>query len=344
MEWFCTDEERSALQRREKRLTAAFRVLVCIAVIAFIVLCLLVRTENAGTVHRALIISTALLGWACIILWVTGVKETRTQLAHLDMLREGEKEFREGAVTLTRDSVQIPKSIRIRKVLLDSGEEEPKRLNLDEQWVSRLPPDGSRVRLALAHSYIAGVEVLREAPETGDGAARKPGRIRKAAKLVPLLGIWLLAAVIFSSFVFYQITDTDAAHKITLWVDGEVRDEAKLAARLEKDLPESIRMVQVHPFRYAMFGSAALQGADLFIVPDGEKSQFADWLAPGEESATVHDPETGLSVAGEWIVYAPEETYRLYIGAESPHREDGLARKAAELLLALTDDTKEETP
>ena len=37
-----------------------------------------------------------------------------------------------------------------------------------------------------------------------------------------------------------------------------------------------------------------------------------------------------------------EDTWRLYIGAESVHREDGLAKEAAEQLIAT--ENKEETP
>ena len=341
MEWFCTEEARSVLKCREKRLTAAFRILVCVTAATFIVLCLLIRTENARTMHWVLIGVTAVLGWICILIRLPGIQETRTQLGHLEMLMEGEKEFREGRMTLTRESIQIPRSIRIRKVLLDTGKEEPERLNLDERWISRIPPDGSKVRLAVTHSYIAGAEVLEEAASES-GVSRKPARVRKAAKLIPLLGIWALAAVVFSSFVFYQITDTDAAHKITLYVDGEVQQEDQLAALMEKKLDAPVRMVQVHPFRYAMFGSAALQAADLFIVPDSEKDLYADWFAPGEESLPVYDPESGVSVCGAWILYSGEETYRLYIGAGSPHLEDGLARQAAGVLMTLETE-KEET-
>ena len=339
MEWFSTDAELSAWKKREKRLTAAFRILVCLTLVIFIVLCLLVRTENAQTMHAVLLAVTAVLGWICISVYELGVKEARTQSGHLDMLQKGEKDFRTGRLTLTRDSIQIPKSIRIRKVLLDSGEGDPARLNLDERWVSRLPRDGSLVRLALVHSYIAGVETLETGSAEG-GASRRPARIKKFGRLIPLLGIWLLVAVIFGSFVFYRITDTDPAHKLTLYVDGEVRDEAQLAARLEKGLPEPIRLVQVHPFTYAMFGSDALRAADLYIVPDSEKEQFADWFAPGEEVLTVCDPDGIVAVADSWVLYTPGETYRLYIGAHSPHLADGLARQGAELLMAL--ETKEE--
>lgn len=343
MEWFCTDEERLSLKRREKQFTVVFRILLCLTVITFIALCLLVRTENAQMIHRALILTTTILGWICILLWMLGVKESRTQLAHLDMLREGKKEFLEGTVTLTQESIQIPKSIRIRKVLLDAGEQEPRRLNLDEKWINRLPRDGSKVCLALTHSYISGVELLEKAGGTNpeSGRNRKPGKGRKVLKLLPLLGIWTITAVIFSSFIFFQITETDPVHKITIYVDGEVRDESQLAALLEKELPEPIRMVQIHPFRYAMFGSAALKSADLFVIPDSEKEQFADWLFPEIKGVPVHDPQTRLSVAGDWFLYEPQETYMLYLGAASAHLEDGLAHRTATLLLELKSETEE---
>ena len=340
MEWFSTDAELSAWKKREKQASTAFRILVGITIVVFIVLCLMVRTENANTLHLALMAVTAVMGWICIIIYQLCVKEARSQVGHLSMLVSGEKEYRTGLVSLTGDSVRIPKSILIRKVLLDSGEGDPARLNLDECWVSRMPPDGSRVNLALVHSYIAGVETLESGSAKG-GVSRRPAQIRKAAKLIPLLGIWVIVAVFFCSFVFYQITDTDPAHKITLYVDGVVRNEAQLAARLEKELKAPIRMVQVHPFTYAMFGSDALRAADLYIVPDSDLEQFEDWFAPGEESITVHDPETGVSVADTWILYTPEETYRLYLGAGSVHLEDRLARQGAELLMNLK--TEEET-
>lgn len=340
MEWFCTEEDRSALKKRERKLTAMFRILAASALTAFIVICLLIRTENARIMQPVLIAVTALMGWICIAVWQLGIRESRTQLGHLDMLQEGEKEYREGCLALTRESIQIPRSIRIRKVLLDEGPEEPARLNLDENWVARMPPDGSRVRLALVHSYIAGVEIIREEPGRR-AESSSPAWMRKAAKLIPPLGVWLLAAVIFSSFVFYQITDTDPAHKITIYVDGTVRNEEHLAARLEKELPDPIRMVQIHPFSYAMFGSAALKGADLFIVPDSDRDQFADWYAEGDEGTPVYDPETGMSVAGTWFIYDKEDTYRLYAGAGSPHLEDGLSRRAAELLIAFSSEMEE---
>ena len=149
MEWFCTEEARSVLQRREKRLTAVFWSLAGITAAAFIILCLLVRTRDAQVMHWVLMAVAAVPGCLCILLWLPGVQEARTRLAHLDLLREGEKTIREGRLTLTREVVRIPKSILIRKVLLDTGKEDPERLNLDEGWVTRMPPDGSLILLVL---------------------------------------------------------------------------------------------------------------------------------------------------------------------------------------------------
>lgn len=342
MELFCNDAELKRREEREKRCSAAFLILAGCTLAVFIILCTQVRTDNASAMHLALILSTAVLGWGCILLYMLGVKESRTQLGHLKMLREGEKEILEGRLTVTDESIQIPKSIRIRKILLDTGEEEKLRLNLDEAWVSRMPPEGSLVRLTMAHSYVAGIEV----PERAEGPAPKTGKdkLRKAGALIPLLGIWALAAVFVSSFVFYQITDTDPSHKITVYIDGQVRNETALAVRMEKELKGRVRMVQVHPFKYFMFGEDVLRSGDVLIIPDSHMEEYAEWVAPGEEGRVVFDPETGMAVAGEYVVYTPEEeapeTWRLYLGVLSPHLEDGLAREAADILINMKEEAK----
>lgn len=339
MELFCSDGERSALKHRERRLTAAFRFLIVFALAVFVFLCFRIRTENAGTMHIVLMAFATVSGWACILLYLAGIREARTQLGHVNMLRNGEQEILEGQVVLAREAVQIPKSIRIRKVLLDTGGEEPERLNLNEKWISRLPADGSRVRLAVSHSYIAGAETLSAAGEPRQ-APGGTGRIRKTVRLIPVLGIWVMAAVFLSSYVFYQVTDTDPGHKIMIYMDGSVANESQLAALLEKGLDEPIHMVQIHPFSYAMFGSAALQSADLYIVPDSDCEQFSEWFAQ-KEGIPVYDPDTGVLVAGKWFLYSPGETYRIYQGAGSPHLEDGWARRAADVLMTLETEKEE---
>ena len=204
MDVFCNDTELKRFQCRGKRYTAAFRILLAADVILFVLLCRMIRTENAEKIHWVLIISTAVIGWICIGLNIFGMREARRQLGHLEMLRNGEKELREGRITLTREVIQIPQSIRIRKVLLDTGEEKLERLNLDERWVSRMPADGTMVQLAVTHGYIAGMKTVQ--PDEGTDRERHgtqpSGALRKAVAFIPLMVIWAMAAVFISSFVF----------------------------------------------------------------------------------------------------------------------------------------------
>ena len=157
-----------------------------------------------------------------------------------------------------------------------------------------------------------------------------------------------MPVLIFGSFIFYQITDTSPAHKITLYVDGVTVNENQLAELLEKQLPDPIRMVRIHPFSYQMFGTDELKTADLYIIPDSRKEEYRDWFVPDDPGIPVYDPETGLIIAGEWFRYVSEgetaEPWRLYTGAGSAHLEDGLAAQAAQLLISVTDTAKEETP
>ena len=56
MELFCNDAELKRLRDRVRGYTTAFRILLAGAVILFLVLCLMIRTENAEKIHHILII------------------------------------------------------------------------------------------------------------------------------------------------------------------------------------------------------------------------------------------------------------------------------------------------
>ena len=338
MELFCTEAERNRLKTKEKRALLARRILLIAGAAGFIGLCLGIRTENAGTMHLLLILWALAAGWGFIALSFRR-QEAGVQRKHVEMLQNGEKQVREGVLSLEEDTIRIPQSIRIRKVRLDTGGAEPERLNLNERWVGLLPPEGSRVRLTTAGSYVAGAETL----ERAEGPARRPQRGRDVLRrAVPLLGIWALAAVFLSSFVFFRIRDTDPAHKITVYMDGEVTGGEALAARMEKALGGAVRMVEIRPFSYFMFGGEQLRTGDLYILPDSALEQFGEWILAESSGRVLRDPETGTAVAAETFRYGeePPEIYRLYLGAASPHLEDGLAEKAAEIL---TETDKEES-
>jgi len=344
MEFFCTDEEWLALERRERKRTAAFRIPAVLTPAVFVVLCLLTRTGNARVMHAVLLAVTGMLGGTAVAVYLLALRPVRQERKHLEMLRNGEKTILEGRLKVTGDSFRIPKSVRVRRVLLETGEadERPVMLNVDERWVDRMPQDGSGIRAAAVHSYIAGVETVE--PSDGDKMeSRKTSRIRSFFRsislVMPPLVLWIFFTVIFGSFVFYQITDTGPAWKITIFADGVTVGEDQLAARLEERLGDPIRMVRIHPFSYMMFGDEELKTADLYILPDSHVPQYADWLLPGSEGILMYDPASGYTVAGDVFLYTESgeapEPYRLYLGANAPHLEDGMAGQAAEQLIQM---------
>ena len=311
--------------------------------ILLLVLCLLTRTGNVRTMLTIAWASLIPLGFGWIALWMFFTEPARAESRHLEGLAEGTPEVREGILTLSDVSFRIPKSVRVRKIRLET-EEETLSLNLNERLWRRMPPDGSKVRAETVRKFITGFEVLETAPAVKERT--EPSRLKAAsrglARFFPAAVLWVLAVVILTGFLFNRITDTDPAHKITVYADCEVQNAPELAEKLEKALDGAVQMVKIHPFSYALFGSEALKGADLYIVSDSEKEQYAEWFLPGEEGTPVHDPESGFSAAGAYFLYA-DEPCRLYVGAQSVHLEDGLARRAAELLISLNDE-KEEIP
>ena len=346
METFLTEAAvRESVEKARCR-TWVFRGLIIFALGLFTVLCLLVRTGNARIMLYAAGGTAVLLGWAAIAWWMFALEPARAEEQHRTGLKAaGEPSVYEGVFTLREGSFRIPKSVRIYKVSLDTGED-TLSLNLAESLLEKAPADGSRVRVQTLRKFITGIEVLTPGPDAAPRRRPSRGKVvfRALARLFPAAVIWAMVAVMLTGFVFTRITDTDPAHKITVYVWCEVRNAPELAERLERELDGAVRMVKVHPFGYAMFGSEAIRTADLYIVPDSQKEEYRDWFAPedGEAEASgipVYDPDTGMNVAGTYFLYAPEgvppEPYRLYVGIASPHREDGLARRAVELLMAV---------
>jgi len=356
MNTFCTGKDLAAQRTRVRRCTAFFLGLCLFSLALFVLLCAITRTDNAAVTLRIAMISMILLGWACISVWVCLLSPACRKLTHLEGLASQAPETREGRFFLTAESFQIPKSVQARRARLET-EEETFPLNLDEAWTPRAPENGSLVRVQTVRKFITGVEVLAppavQVPveETTRRPARSPARI--LFRLLPLFVLWGMMVPIFTGFVFTRITDTDAAHKITVYVDAELRDASELAARLEKSVSDPVRMVKVHPFTYALFGSDALKQADLYIVPASHVEEYRDWFAPlPEEMASlasdrvpdgipVFDPAAGRNAAGSWILYhsssGESEPYFLFFGQNSLHLADHATTGVARVLLALTD-------
>jgi len=337
MERFMSAE---TVRKSRNRATTVTRLLIMAAVAAFalfIVLCLLTRTGNARVMLIAAMVCAVLSGWGVMAFWIFSVEPARAEASHLEGLAAETAQTREGRITLDPEGFRIPKSVRVLKARLDTGEE-TLSLNLNEKYGNRVPPDGSLVRVETAKKFIIGMETLEKAEE--QAPRKQPSAWKKFRrgfwKLFPGAVIWTLVAVVVTGFVFTRITDTDPAHKITIYADCQIRNAAELAEKLEKGMGGAVKMVKVHPFSFAMFGSEQLKSADLYIVPDSRKNDYSEWL--GEDTGKVMaDPDSGISVAGDYFQYNEKEpsVFRLYNGLKSVHVEDGLAEKAAELLMTI---------
>ena len=348
MERFLDDE---AVRRSKARVRAVQRlwgILAGLALALFVLLCLLTRTGNARLMLVIAIAAMIAAGWGLICLWLFAVEPARAEAQHLASLAGAEKQVREGRFFLTGDSFRIPKSVRVRKVRLETCDE-TLSLNISAKLAGRMPSSGSLVRAETARKFITAVEVLE--PGTEQAALPRSSPLKRFSRafgrfFLPAV-IWAVLAAMLTGFVFNQITDTAPENKIVICADCEVQNLPALAEKLENALGGSVRMVKIHPFSYAMFDSVRLRQADLYLVPDSRLADYPDWFLP-EEGPLMFDPASGLEIAGAYFLYVPEggtpEPFRLYTGAASVHLEDGLARRTAELLLSVNDAEKEDTP
>ena len=368
MKEFVTPEIVEQARKKAHRLSLVFRCLTAGTLALFIVLCCLIRTGNAGVLFRVMVFSMIPLGWACIAVYALLLRPARGNAAHLAHLLSGEQHVHEGRFHLSEQSFQIPGSARVRKATLTPADVAPARvlggdvpsadppeeirLNFDDAWTNLAPPENALVRVKTSGTYIIGIEPLESAPAFSPRKRNRWKSFRRAFSLLfPGFVLWAMMVVILGGFVFNQITDTAPRSKITLYadLDGFTRS-ADLAAELEKAKPDPIRMVQVHPFSYALFGSDALKSADLYIVPASHVEEYRDWFAPLPEAFAdeknvlrledvpygllLSDPASDVHIAGAWLPY-PDEPCYLFFGAASPHREDQLALPVVQALLRL---------
>lgn len=184
--------------------------------------------------------------------------------------------------------------------------------------------------------------------------------IKRFFAALPAYVLWLLFSALFWAWIFGFVTDTRPEKKLTLFVDCAVCRDTELAVELEKQLPEGIKMVKVHPFSYAVFGERELLGADLYIVPASRAGDYADSFLPLNRALSakadglwsrdgtayglrLYDAAAGEGAATDYIGYTAEgeEDYYLFFGVRSLHcaalsgAGDDSALALAETLLSM---------
>lgn len=166
--------------------------------------------------------------------------------------------------------------------------------------------------------------------------------------------LWALASALIWGVVFSFVTDAPPEKKVTLFIDVESCRELALREALEKTMPEGIRMIEVHPFSYAMFNEKTLLDADLYIVPESSIADYRESFllfagaVPAQDlregGVRVYDASSGEGAAAAYIDYDPAEDYYLFFGVNSLHaaalsgRGDNAAAAVADALVQLDEN------
>ena len=180
---------------------------------------------------------------------------------------------------------------------------------------------------------------------------------RRFSDMIPALLLWAMLSIFLWSFVFNFITDVPASEKVVLFIDAPLTEETRLAVQLEEVAGDTVQMVQVRPFAYAMMGSQEIEHADLYIIGESSIGEYGDWFVPLPEAlrtgtllerdgqpigVKVWDAATGEGVAGDVIGYTSpnkvQEDHYLLVGKNSLHvqnHENAVDNEAVNCALAL---------
>ncbi len=158
---------------------------------------------------------------------------------------------------------------------------------------------------------------------------------------------WALISAIFWAWIFTLVTDTTRDKKVVLYADVPALSDRSLAIELEKELPDGIKMVQIHAFSYAAFDTEAVNLADLYILTESEMDEYAEQLCVIPETGTrgilLHEPG-GFSRLDAYCTYEAGERYFLCYNIRSVHlgawntSEDDAALVIAERILQMKSD------
>lgn len=156
-----TRERLSALERGG-RIWRLIAFLVFLAgLIACILLCLNVTTENAGRRQWAVVITAVLSGWIAISLHVLLAQPLKARAAHFRGILEYEETEMTGVLIEVGDRVFLPRSVTIRKVQVRIGEKD-ETLNILADQAGLLPEPGTAFLLNTVRSYITGIGASHE--------------------------------------------------------------------------------------------------------------------------------------------------------------------------------------
>lgn len=148
----------SGRARRYRRIALGIG-LVTLAVC--VLLCTRVETATALTLRWTVIGLSILGGWTVILLLMLGYAPAKAEMEHWSGVMRGEGEIAEGILTLDRQKWVIPHSVAFYRVRL-ANEKGSREVSVNVHLASRLPENGTRVRVRLTRRFITACEVLHE--------------------------------------------------------------------------------------------------------------------------------------------------------------------------------------
>ncbi len=385
------------IEARKKRTVKARYLTAVVGLLglgACIALCFGVRTANAQ--ERLILVTSlaAVAGWTVILLTERCILPNTREIQHEEGILREKPEFCEGEISSVGAPFHIPKSIAFCSVTMlgrmetGTGQDTPHpeennpfiraaeeqrekdggsniTLRVNARYRREIPGRGIRVRVETRRQYITAIRILSGA-ETGKADAAPEngrGRFRRGARLLSHMLVWALAGAVFWSWIFTFLTDAPRSEKVTIYAEMQTLEDKALSIRLEEHLPEGIRMIQVHAFRYAMLDASALETADLYIVTEAGAREHLSWLADLPDTWTgkednpenllylegrpvgicVCDGQSDKGAAGSFLNYGekPGEKWYLCFGSGGYHLStlergvDDAARAVAEELLNL---------
>ena len=144
--------------RMDRRAKVSLYVSIGLLLSALIICIVLCAQVNTGNAERMLY---TVIGWIAILLLRLIYFPSAAVCRHMKSIIGGAEEELEGFLSLSPAPFQIPKGILARKVSLAvEGEEETRKLNINDRFVKKLPPDGTRVRVRTVRKFITAIEVL----------------------------------------------------------------------------------------------------------------------------------------------------------------------------------------
>ncbi len=185
-------------------------------------------------------------------------------------------------------------------------------------------------------------------------------KARKVLSLLTRMVLFLLMSALLWNFVINLLTDTAPKNKITVYISAEpdALKDRELSYALEKKMPEGIRMVRCHAFKYLMVDSSAFSKGDLYVLSESEAGQYAGLFSPLSEEflslpgalvldgvpcgVRVWDHLAHGGCAGSYIGFEETDSdWYLFFGKDSVHNpasesaSDGLSADIARAFLDL---------